>query len=574
MLSSRPSLPVARTGLAFALLAGVAGLLGSYAVAGVTPAFVAAPVSAFAAKTLPGAFVTFAVLVLGSLGQKLNLLTAVVAAGAGLSVLSAVGFVAARRLDTPGVELLAAPAAAALAFLATGAPTSSLATAAGVGVVLGGGLAADRLGGGEPTISGDRRRVLGGLPGLVGVAGATAALRSRASADTREPETPDALGGAETDAAATATHTPTPTPRPAAPGTATDAGPATGGDADGDDTNADTGDDTNGGDTGGDAQTTTRTRTPVATATPTPTPQSEIDRLLAAADRKSLGVDGIEPLVSNGHYEVDINAVNPDVAAGDWSLSLTGRVDEELTLSYEELTSMPADNWFVTLRCVGEARNGEKMDTALWTGVPVNALLDRVSPDGSCDCVMLRATDGFFEELGIEELRGGLLAFGMNGEVLPRRHGYPVRLLVPGHWGEVNVKWIDEIQFLESSKPGYWEKRNWQGTGEVNTVAKLKTVNRRDGQVQVAGHAYAGIRGVSGVEVSTDGGETWTAARLSDPLPGEDVWGQWVHEYDAPGAEHEVVVRAVEADGTVQPRERTGPFPSGATGWVSKTISP
>ncbi|MEZ3144837.1 molybdopterin-dependent oxidoreductase [Halobaculum sp. MBLA0143] len=555
----RQSIPFTRTDIALASSAGVAGLLASYAVAGVTPSFVAAPVSAFAAKTLPGAFITFAILVLGDLGQKLNLLTAIVAATVGLAGLAAVGLVVARRVETPGVELLAAPAAAAVALLATGAPTSSLATGAGVAVVLGGGLAADRFDGGAPAVSGDRRRVLGGLPGLVAVGAAAAALRSRAGGERSEPATPDALGGGEEDTTATATHTPTPTPRPEAPGTATASTEAAAGGSGGD------------GGAGGDADAT---RTPVATATPTPAPQSEIDRLLAEADRKSLGVDGIQPLVSKKHYEVDINAVNPDVAAGDWSLSLTGRVDEELTLSYDELTSMPADNRFVTLRCVGEARNGRKMDTALWTGVPIDPLLERASPDGACDCVMLRATDGFFEELGIEELRGGLLAFGMNGEVLPRRHGYPVRLLVPGHWGEVNVKWIDEIQFLESSKPGYWEKRNWQGTGEVNTVAKLKTVNRGDGRIEVAGHAYAGVRGVSGVEVSTDGGETWTAARVSDPLPGDDVWRQWVYEYDAPGEEHEVVVRAIESDGTTQSEERTGPFPSGASGWVSRTISP
>jgi hypothetical protein len=90
----------------------------------------------------------------------------------------------------------------------------------------------------------------------------------------------------------------------------------------------------------------------------------------------------------------------------------------------------------------------------------------------------------------------------------------------------------------------------------------------------VAGHAYAGTRGVSNVEVSTDGGSTWTDAELSEALPGDDVWRQWAHRYDPPDGAHEVVVRAVDADGRVQPEERNGSFPSGPTGWVTKTVRP
>ncbi len=295
---------------------------------------------------------------------------------------------------------------------------------------------------------------------------------------------------------------------------------------------------------------------------------------LEAAAERSLDVRGLEPLVSTEFYRVDINTVAPSVAVADWSLTLTGAVERETTLTYEDVTSMPVEHRFVTLRCVGESLNGRKMDTALWTGVPVAPLVDRAGPVGDCDCVMLRAADGYYEEFPLEALRAGLLAFGMNGQRLPRAHGYPLRALIPGHWGEINVKWLTEIEFLEREAKGYWEKRGWHGTGPVNTVAKLHAVNRRDGgRIQVGGHAYAGTRGVDRVEVAVDGGE-WRRATLSDPLPGADVWRQWACEYDSPGKAHEVVVRAVERDGTVQPREESGAFPSGPNGWVRKTIRP
>jgi hypothetical protein len=93
-----------------------------------------------------------------------------------------------------------------------------------------------------------------------------------------------------------------------------------------------------------------------------------------------------------------------------------------------------------------------------------------------------------------------------------------------------------------------------------------------DDRIQVGGHAYAGTRGITAVEVSIDGGDSWREATLSEPLGGQDVWRQWKLEYDPPGSTHEVVARAVEADGTVQTSEETDSSPDGPSGWVSRTV--
>jgi DMSO/TMAO reductase YedYZ molybdopterin-dependent catalytic subunit len=293
-----------------------------------------------------------------------------------------------------------------------------------------------------------------------------------------------------------------------------------------------------------------------------------------AARAAELDVEGLPSLVSTAgtFYEVDINAVDPQVDAADWSLSVTGAVERERSYDLADVAGMATEHRTETLRCVGESLNGRKLDTAVWTGTPVAALLADAAPLSSGCCVMLRADDGYFEEFPLAALRDGLLAYGMNGDLLPRSHGYPVRALVPGHWGEINVKWLTEIEVLEREAEGYWEQRGWHGTGPVTAVAKLWTTSREGDRVTVAGPAYAGTRGVARVEVSTDGGDTWTDATLSDPLSGRDVWRQWVHRYDHPGAAHEVVVRAVDGEGTVQPRKRSDPFPSGPSGWVSTTV--
>ncbi|MFC7019623.1 MULTISPECIES: molybdopterin-dependent oxidoreductase [Haloarcula] len=298
---------------------------------------------------------------------------------------------------------------------------------------------------------------------------------------------------------------------------------------------------------------------------------ADVEQQLAVAEASSFDVEGLDPLVSDRFYEVDINSIDPALDADEWSLTITGAVEQEVTLEYDDLREMDAENRFVTLRCVGEMLNGKKMDNALWTGVPVDQFLEQAGVQSDCECVMLRAADGYFEEFPLDALRGGLLAYGMNGAVLPRGHGYPVRALVPGHWGEVNVKWLTEIELLEREADGYWEKRGWHGTGPVKPVAKLhydETLG--NGRRRVGGHAYAGLRGVSRVEVSTDDGATWDRATLSDPLPGEDVWRQWQYTYDRPGDTHTVVVRMVDDSGTVQTDEIAGNFPSGPSGWVSK----
>jgi DMSO/TMAO reductase YedYZ molybdopterin-dependent catalytic subunit len=307
--------------------------------------------------------------------------------------------------------------------------------------------------------------------------------------------------------------------------------------------------------------------------------QGAIEAGLVGADAADLDVRGLGPLISEDFYEVDINAVDPNVPAEEWTLSVTGAVEESFTVDYEDVLAMPAQNRFVTLRCVSDDLNGEKMGNALWTGVPVRHILERATPTSDCGCVKLSAADQYFQVFPLEAFEDGLLAYGMNGSPLPRGHGNPLRTLVPGHWGEINVKWLYEIEFLEEDADGYWERRGWHGTGPVVPVAKIETARlREDGTRQLGGHAYGGTRGVASVEVSTNGGETWAEATLSRPL-GEtvggsiddtDAWRQWAHRYEPPEETHTLLVRMIDENGAVQPSEERDPYPRGASGWVSR----
>jgi DMSO/TMAO reductase YedYZ molybdopterin-dependent catalytic subunit/uncharacterized membrane protein (UPF0136 family) len=515
MASYRTLMHLSRERAATALSAGVAGVAGSFGLAGRTPAFVGAPVAAAVVERTPGLVVTATIQRLGDWGQHLAFgvalaLTVALFAGVALAAIR-VG----SRSEVPYTAVVAGGLGSwLLAVVVTGNPTLSVGPALALAAVVavaerGWAVGRER---GRYRESTSRRGVLTAVGALVGFAGLTTYRGS-------------GVTGVEPGSVADVTDDAT---------------------------------------------------------------QVAADDLLDLADQQSLDVSGLGGLVTpiESFYEVDINNVNPNPSDGKWSLSVGGAVEQAVAVDFDELTEMDAvENRLVTLRCVGESLNGEKMDTAVWTGVPVSELLERAGvtagaesdaadggPSETC-CVLVRAVDDYYQEFPLGALDDAFLAFGMNGRRLPRGHGYPVRLLVPGHWGEINVKWLSEIEVLEEEQTGYWEKRGWHGTGPVNTVAKLHAVtHREDGTVELGGHAYAGTRGIQRVEVSTDGGESWTDATLSEPLPGTDVWRQWRYELNGEPGEYDVVVRAVDGEDDLQPEEFSQPFPSGATGWVSRTV--
>jgi hypothetical protein len=475
-----------------AVAAAVAALAASYALAGTSPSFVAAPVAAIVVAATPDVVIQYSITLLGDAGKLLGLATALVLTVALLAAAARLGPRFAS--DRPGMDaLLSGLVVATVAAAITRAPAPSLAAGAAAAVVV----AAPYVLSSRRHETTGRRKVLAAVGTALGTGVLGVAVGAR--------------GGGSSEPAGVDP------------------------DADG--------------------------------------PEGEVGQKLSMAGDRSLDVKGLEGLVSSSFYTVDIAQFDPKVSTGEWELSVTGAVESEQTYDFADIQEREWDHRFETLRCVGENLNGHKCDNALWTGIPIWDLVEPADPQG--EYVMLRAEDDYFEEFPLEAMQDGMLAVAMNGAPLPREHGAPARALIPGHWGEINVKWINEIEVLDRPAKGYWEKRGWHGTGPVNTVAKLWVVNHlNDGRVEVAGHAYAGTRGVSNVEVSTDGGDTWTDAELSEPLPGDDVWRQWAHRYDPPDGAHEVVVRAVDADGRVQPEERNGSFPSGPTGWVTKTVRP
>ena len=288
------------------------------------------------------------------------------------------------------------------------------------------------------------------------------------------------------------------------------------------------------------------------------------------------------------HYDVPV--VDPEA----WRLTVRG--ERELVLSLEELRARPAVEAAVTMECAGNGRARldprpvsqpwllEAVGTARWGGTPLRPLLEEAGTGGGVEvlCIGLdRGVEGgeeqaFQRALPLEEaLRDEvLLAYEMNGEPLPPQHGFPLRLVVPGWYGMTNVKWLERIELVDSPFVGYQNTTGYRlrqtedeegvpldrmqprsllappGIPEFMTRDRLVAA----GEVPLEGRAWSGLAPVEAVEVSTDGGETWSRAEL-EPEGEPWAWRGWSYRWRAEPGEHVLCCRARDAAGNEQPRE-------------------
>jgi DMSO/TMAO reductase YedYZ molybdopterin-dependent catalytic subunit len=174
--------------------------------------------------------------------------------------------------------------------------------------------------------------------------------------------------------------------------------------------------------------------------------------------------------------------------------------------------------------------------------------------------------------------RDAMLAVGMNGGALPREHGFPARLVVPGLYGFISAtKWVTRLTLTTyAERSAYWTDRGWATDAPIKASGRIDTprplARLAPGEVVIGGVAWAQADGgVAGVEVRVDGGP-WTAAHLG-PGVGGDYWRQWFHRWEATAGDHTLACRVVDGAGRVQPPVRANPFPDGASGLHTINVS-
>ena len=291
----------------------------------------------------------------------------------------------------------------------------------------------------------------------------------------------------------------------------------------------------------------------------------------------SFPVSGLESIVvpNAAFYRIDTALIVPRPDTNTWRVRVMGMVDNVLSFTLSDLMAMPLHEEYVTIACVSNEVGGDLVGNAKWTGVRLSELLDRAGVHPGADQVVGRSTDGWtagFPTSVVFDGREPLVAIGMNDEMLPQRHGYPARLIVPGLYGYVSAtKWLSEIELTTwDAFDGYWIPRGWSKEGPIKTQSRIdvpESGRRVDGgSVVMAGVAWAPLKGVAGVQVRVDDGP-WEDAELSEPLS-DKAWVQWRHVKELPSeGRYRLQVRATDGTGQTQTSALAPPAPDGATGY-------
>jgi DMSO/TMAO reductase YedYZ molybdopterin-dependent catalytic subunit len=279
-------------------------------------------------------------------------------------------------------------------------------------------------------------------------------------------------------------------------------------------------------------------------------------------------------------YVVSKNFVDPSVSATDWQLQVKGMVQNPRAYQYAEITARPSLKKITTLECISNEVGGNYISTGEWTGFPLRDLLADAGVQSGAVKVVLRAADDYSDSIPMDAALNPdtILVYALDGQPLPKEHGYPLRLIAPGIYGMKNVKWIKSIELVNTDYKGYWQQQGWSDIATVQTMSRIDTPRPHNRvlvgrETLVGGVAFSGNRGISKVEVSTDGGKTWSNATLEPPLS-PLTWVRWTYRWRPQGSvSRDLVVRAWDGTGTPQTTEEGPTLPDGSTGLHRVTVS-
>jgi DMSO/TMAO reductase YedYZ molybdopterin-dependent catalytic subunit len=333
--------------------------------------------------------------------------------------------------------------------------------------------------------------------------------------------------------------------------------------------------------------------TPTLVPLPNPPPPKHLTRdsdgSLTAAGRPKGEL--APPITSNDDFYIVTKNANGDpiVDAETWRLVIDGEVNRPVQVDYRTMSAMPSVEVTKTLECISNFTAGcsltsfgcDLISTARWKGVRLSDLIDLAGGlKPTAVGLAFLATDEFTAGLTTDIVADPetLVVYEMNGVPLPREHGFPARLLVPGRYGMKNPKWLAGIRAMTQEYQGWYEQRGWNKVGIIKTMSRIDVPIDGSmltaGDQRVAGVSYAGDRGVSRVDFSLDDGGTWLPTQFLEPMPDTDTMVRWEATFTLP--EHSTVtitIRATDGTGEMQTDDFQLPQPDGASGRDQVTVT-
>ena len=300
-------------------------------------------------------------------------------------------------------------------------------------------------------------------------------------------------------------------------------------------------------------------------------------------------------ITPNKFFFVRNNSGSIDVDADTWRLSVEGdAVSNPIELSYQDIRNLPSRTLISYLECAGNHRvmfnlvNGQEAEgtqwgrgaigNGEWTGVSLQEVLTRAGISEDAVSVLLIGLDtespeeGFRRVLPVEKAMhpDTLLAYALNGEVLPRDHGFPLRVVAPGWVGSSCIKWLGRIVV---SSERLWTRNNTtsyvligddydpegQAEGKVVTTQSIKSAlalpwpaELPAGQHRIHGYAHSPNGPISRVEWSIDSGANWERAEVQATQP-QYSWARFEFLWEAKTGEYTLMTRATDSTGASQP---------------------
>ncbi len=320
------------------------------------------------------------------------------------------------------------------------------------------------------------------------------------------------------------------------------------------------------------------------------------EELQLAARNRGMPLEGLRyPITPTGMHYLLVHFDIPEVDANAWRLNVGGLVSSPMALTIDDIRRWPATTITVTMECAGNGRAllsprpisqpwlVEAVGTAEWTGTPLRGVLEEAGIAREAIEILFSGLDRgvqggelhyYQRSLSIDEATREevLLAYEMNGQPLQPQHGYPLRLIVPGWYGVASVKWLDRIEAIAEPSQAYQMVRTYRYSqtaddpGDPVTLVRVRALMVppglpdfatrarlvEAGPVTLTGRTWAGRSDVSRVEMSADGGSTWSDAELGEQLS-PFAWRAWSLEWQATPGACTLVVRATDSEGNVQP---------------------
>nr|WP_202925181.1 molybdopterin-dependent oxidoreductase [Myxacorys almedinensis] len=251
-------------------------------------------------------------------------------------------------------------------------------------------------------------------------------------------------------------------------------------------------------------------------------------------------------------FYVQSYALPSRVNADTWELHIKGAVNAPLTLTLSDILQAPQETFYLTMECIGNPTGGNLIGNAQWTGTPLLPFLEKAGIKPEAKEFAMKGADWYETTLPVAELmrEGVRLVHQMNGEPLTAEHGYPVRIIIPGHFGQKQPKWLVELSAIAKPKTGFWENQGWSNTAEIPTHGMIRQVQERrvwdkrhrvtldrggeagwETGVLIAGVALDRSTAITAIDVSTDQGATWHRAEQNRPESPHE-WTLWRYAWN------------------------------------------